>query len=169
MLWSLFVLWIKLPKLSLKCLCPPGPPSSPPDYFSLPLMKKPWYLRLICPGWISDFSFLSSLFIFFSFSVCLSMVYEVNEVHDSKGWSLEGWGILCSRMTRLVRCMCARSLSSNIKCYRSSSFHIFRWLLHIIHSSQLLFQASWLTQLPSRFWIGVNSQRFLSVLACSTW
>lgn len=21
------------------------------------------------------------------------MVYEVNEVHDSKGWSLEGWGI----------------------------------------------------------------------------
>lgn len=51
------------------------------------------YASFVLDGFqISPFFHLS-LFIFFSFSVCLSMVYEVNEVHDSKGWGLEGWGV----------------------------------------------------------------------------
>lgn len=120
-----------------------------------------------------DFRFLLSficLCLFSSLSPCVCQWFmKWTKFMTVRGGVWRGEASSCSRMTRLVRCMCARSLKSNIKCYRSSSFHIFRWLLHIIHSSQLLFQASWLTQLPSRFWIGVNSQWFLSVLACSTW
>lgn len=155
-----------LPTLPLKCLRPPGPPPSPPDYFSLTLLKKPWCLCLICPGWISDFSLLFlSLFLFFSFFVYLPAVYEVSEVSpDSEGWRWEGWGIfmVCNNK------MCACFLSRNIKCYRNPSFHIFRWLLHIIHGSQLLFQPFWAAQLPSRFRIGVKSQGFPTLSACST-
>lgn len=127
------------------------------------------YASFVLDGFqISPF-FLLSLFFSFSFPCVCQWFMKWTKFMTVRGGVWRREASSCSRMTRLVRCMCARSLRSNIKCYRSSSFHIFRWLLHIIHSSQLLFQASWLTQLPSRFWIGVNSQWFLSVLARSTW
>ena len=130
-------------KLSLRCPCPPNPPSPPPlHWLQLPLLwwKKPQCLRLISSGWISDSSplFFPSLFHFF-----LSSSVSVSGWWGEWSWSggcAVGGGWSGAGMTRLVRCMRV-SVSDATVAQRSGSYHIFRWLLRIFHRSQLLFQA----------------------------
>lgn len=153
------VLQYKTPKTVPEVPVPSWPASPSLDYCSPPLMKKPWCLRLISPGWISDSSLLFfSFFVSFFFFLSVSVSGWWGEWSWSGGWGDGGgWGEASSwaGMTRLVGCMCVATVAQ-----RSCSFHIFRWLLHIIHSSQLLFQALWVAELSTRPWIGVIKQRF---------
>lgn len=116
-----------------------------------------------------DFRFLPSFFlVFVSFfpSLCVSVSVWWGEWSWSGGWGAgAGWGEVSSwaGMTRLVRCMCVSvcfSVCDATVAQRSCSFRIFRWLLHIIHSSQLLFQALWVAELSSRSWVCVKRQWF---------
>lgn len=111
-------------KLSLKYPCPPVPPLPSADYCSPPLMKKPWCLRLISPGWISDSSLLFSFrlcFVFFSSSssvcvcvcVCQWLMKWIKLVMMTGGWRRRmGWGFFMrwnNKMSEVHSCECVFS------------------------------------------------------------
>lgn len=85
-------------------------------------------------------------FIFFSLSLSVSASGWWGERSWSGGWGVGGgWGEASSwaGMTRLVRCVCVSvffffCVNDATVAQTAWSFHIFRWLLHIIQSSQLL-------------------------------
>lgn len=144
----------------------------PPLLITAPL---PWwkshdvYGSFLLDGFqIPPFFFFCLCFFFFSLSLNVSVNSWWGEWSWSRGWGVEVGAVrdffVCWNDTWLVRWSVCFPVWAEIwnatVVQRSPPVHIFSWLLHIIHSSQLLFQPLWVAELSSRSWIGVIRQRF---------